>query len=103
MKKFAFALIALAAVSSFADEYVRGHYRKDGTYVEGHHRTAPDNNPYNNYSTQGNTNPWTGQQGTVSPYSQQQPAYQPPSNYAAPRSSYSQQCGYTSTGQYVCR
>ena len=29
---------------------VRGYFRKDGTYVQPHTRTAPDGNPYNNLS-----------------------------------------------------
>ncbi len=40
--------------------YVRGYYRKDGTYVRPHYRTAPDGNPRNNYSYPGNYNPNTG-------------------------------------------
>ena len=40
--------------------YVRGYYRKDGTYVRPHYRSAPDGNPYNNYSFPGNYNPNTG-------------------------------------------
>ena len=39
---------------------VRGYYRKDGTYVKPHYRSAPDGNPYNNYSYPGNYNPNTG-------------------------------------------
>ena len=39
---------------------VRGYYRKDGTYVSPHYRSAPDGNPYNNYSFPGNYNPNTG-------------------------------------------
>lgn len=39
---------------------VKGYYRKDGTYVRPHYRTAPDGNPYNNYSYPGNYNPNTG-------------------------------------------
>ena len=39
---------------------VRGYYRKDGTYVRPHYRSAPDGNPYNNYSFPGNYNPNTG-------------------------------------------
>lgn len=39
---------------------VKGYYRKDGTYVRPHYRTAPDGNPYNNYSFPGNYNPNTG-------------------------------------------
>ena len=39
---------------------VRGYYRKDGTYVSPHYRSAPDGTPYNNYSFPGNYNPNTG-------------------------------------------
>jgi len=96
---FAVLLLAVVAVPVLADEYVQGYYRKDGTYVQGYHRTTPDNNPYNNYSTRGNVNPYTGQAGTVNPYQQQQvqPAYAPPPTYRTPV------CGYLSNGQYVCR
>ena len=38
-------------------------------------RSAPDNNIYNNYSTKPNINPYTGQTGTVNPYSQPAPSY----------------------------
>lgn len=44
---------------------VRGHVRKDGTYVAPHHRTAPDGNFQNNWSTSGNYNPYTGEEGKV--------------------------------------
>jgi hypothetical protein len=40
--------------------YVRGYFRKDGTYVRPHYRSAPDGNPYNNWSFPGNVNPYTG-------------------------------------------
>ncbi len=39
---------------------VKGYFRKDGTYVQPHTRTAPDGNPLNNYSFPGNYNPNTG-------------------------------------------
>ena len=56
------------AVPAFADDtYVRGHTRKDGTYVQPHFRSAPDGN-LNNWSTQGNVNPYTGKEGTRDPY-----------------------------------
>lgn len=41
------------------DVHVRGYTRKDGTNVQPHWRSAPDGNPYNNYSFPGNTNPYT--------------------------------------------
>lgn len=74
MKKLAVLICAALAASAFADStYVRPHVRKDGTYVEGHFRTTPDSSRMNNYGTQGNFNPYTGQAGTVNPYSQPQP------------------------------
>lgn len=60
------------------DVYVDGHFRQDGSYVQPHHRSAPDRNPYNNYGAQGNSNPYTGQQGAVQPqpyYTQPAPTY----------------------------
>jgi hypothetical protein len=44
--------------------HVRGYYRKDGTYVRPHYRSAPDGNFNNNWSTKGNVNPYTGEPGT---------------------------------------
>lgn len=65
MKKLILCLaLVLFPASAFAwgnDVHVKGHYRKDGTYVQDHYRTKPDNNPYNNYSYPGNTNPYTGE------------------------------------------
>lgn len=72
------ALVMSAA--NARDVYVDGHMRKDGTYVAPHHRSAPDRNQYNNYGSQGNTNPYTGQQGNVPP----QPYYGQPQPYQNP-------------------
>lgn len=49
------------------DVYVHGYTRRDGTQVEGHWRSRPDGNPYNNWSSQGNVNPYTGKIGTQDP------------------------------------
>jgi hypothetical protein len=75
--KILFALLGLVLVSqtAAADTYVRGYMRNNGTYVEPHHRTNPNNNVFDNYSTQGNTNPYTGQQGTVDPYKPSNPGF----------------------------
>lgn len=43
-----------------ADVVVHGYRRSNGTSVPTHMRTAPDGNPYNNYSYPGNLNPYTG-------------------------------------------
>lgn len=86
--------IAALSVSAWAQTYVQPHVRKDGTYVEGHMRSSPNSSRQDNYSTQGNYNPYTGEKGTVDPY-KQTPSYQAPS--------YGQQCGYTKAGNYICR
>jgi hypothetical protein len=49
------------------DQQVNGFTRSNGTYVEPYHRSQADGNPYNNYSTQGNVNPYTGQEGHRKP------------------------------------
>ncbi len=46
--------------------YVSGHFR-NGTYVEPHYRTAPNSTNRDNFSTLGNTNPYTGQSGWILP------------------------------------
>ena len=43
---------------------VRGHFRKDGTYVMPHYRSRADSSFWNNWSTSGNLNPYTGKYGT---------------------------------------
>ena len=54
---------------SFADVYVHGYFRSNGTYVAPYYRSDPDGNPYNNFSTRGNVNPYTGEPGYKNPYS----------------------------------
>jgi hypothetical protein len=75
MKKLMLIVIVYLALANQAlarDVYVQGHMRSDGTYVQPYHRSSPDHNVSNNYPTQGNINPYTGQIGTVSPYQHQQ-------------------------------
>lgn len=73
MKKFltmvgAICLFVLSLGSVvFGDEYVRGYFRRDGTYVQPHWRSSPDGNPYNNYNYPGNVNPYTGERATGNP------------------------------------
>jgi hypothetical protein len=42
---------------------VRGYVTKNGTYVSPHYRTNPDKKYYNNWSSKGNINPYTGKVG----------------------------------------
>lgn len=97
MKKLVLLAVLTAAGIASAQTYVQPHVRKDGTFVEGHVRSAPNSTPLDNYSTRGNSNPFTGQQGTVNPWAQPSPFTQPQ------QPSYGTQCGIASNGQYVCR
>src|SRR6516225_7374322 len=47
-----------------ADVSVRGYYRQNGTYVQPHHRSAPNGTVTDNYSYRGNVNPHNGSVGT---------------------------------------
>lgn len=47
---------------------VKGYFRKDGTYVEPHHRSEPNSTKLDNYTTEGNYNPYTLEDGNRSPY-----------------------------------
>ncbi len=66
MLGMALGIMCLSSVVSA--EYVRGHYRSNGTYVQGYHRSSANGTKMDNYSTRGNYNPYTGAKGTRSPY-----------------------------------
>ncbi len=61
------AVIALLMTFAHADVWVRGHFKGDGSYVQGHFRSSINSTPYDNWSTKGNTNPYTGKKGTITP------------------------------------
>ena len=42
---------------------VSGYYRSNGTYVDSHVRTMPNSTNWDNFSTHGNSNPFTGSTG----------------------------------------
>jgi hypothetical protein len=53
------ALFVVPSVA-LAQVYVNPYMRRDGTMVQGHFKSLPDGNPYNNYSYPGSMNPYTG-------------------------------------------
>ncbi len=74
-------LLFMAGAALAQDVHVRGYFKKDGTYVAPHYRSAPNTTTQDNWSTKGNVNPYTGQPGTRNP----QPA-SPYGVYSAPAS-----------------
>ena len=65
MKVFAVLALLCACVSAWASPvHVRPTVTKQGQYRQQHYRTAPNHTQRDNYSTKGNTNPFTGKPGT---------------------------------------
>lgn len=62
------SMLAAFSLSAHADTYVQGYTKSDGTYVQGHWRSSGNNTTSDNYSTRGNTNPYTGEKGTKPDY-----------------------------------
>lgn len=70
------SLVALVGVSSaeagghrgeyHSSSHVNGYYRSNGSYVSPHYRSGRDGYHNNNWSVQGNVNPYTGKPGTKS-------------------------------------
>lgn len=58
-------LLAAGAASAQSSHSVRGYLRSDGTYVARHMQTNSNSTRMDNWSTQGNVNPYTGRAGTV--------------------------------------
>lgn len=83
MQKALLGLLGIVCSASAAAQtvYVRPHIRSDGTYVPGHHRTAPNSTRTDNWSSAPNVNPYNGRQGQIDPYRPQtprQPQQRPP-------------------------
>lgn len=57
-------LITGSSTTAYGQEYVHGYTRSDGTYVAPYYRSEPDDTVTNNYSYEGNVNPYTGEVGT---------------------------------------
>lgn len=47
---------------------IKGYTKKNGAYVQPHFRSSPNRSKFDNWSTKGNYNPYTGKKGTVSPF-----------------------------------
>lgn len=104
MKNLLFAAVMLfISICSFAQTsvYVNGCTRSNGTNIQGHYRTSPNSTRNDNWSTLGNSNPYTGIAGTKQGDSYFQisiPSY-PNNSYSTPSHS-SVSLGYYSTPTY---
>lgn len=60
----ALLLVMVSPVSAYVR--VRGYTRNSGTYVAPHYRSNSNFTRYDNWSTRGNVNPYTGRRGSRS-------------------------------------
>lgn len=83
--------------------YVSGYYRSNGTYVKSHYRTAPNSTNRDNFSTRGNTNPYTGQAGYITPDNNTSSTYMPStySNQTYSTSSYERKNSSSTNTSYI--
>ncbi len=95
-----FLFIVFAAFGQTSTKHVRvnGYYRKDGTYVRPHYRTAPNSTNRDNFSTYGNTNPYTGKPGWIPPDNN---SIQSTSEYNTTSSSITKSDNWTETSIYT--
>ena len=63
MKTLTAILLISFSFGAIADQSVRGYIKRDGTYVAPSMRSSPNNYKFDNYSSEGNYNPYTGQPG----------------------------------------
>lgn len=74
MKKLIFGIIVFFLLVSFTFSIyaktvrVRGGTTKYGTYRQPHFRTSPNRTKFDNWSTRGNINPYTGRKGSADPF-----------------------------------
>lgn len=70
------AYISISASPVEALSRVKGYYKpKTGTYVQPHYRTSSNTSKFDNWSTKGNYNLFTGKKGTVDPFKSSYKSY----------------------------
>lgn len=68
MKKLLYIVLLLCfTLPCYSAQRVNGYMRSNGTYVAPHYRSSSDSYKFNNYSTRGNVNPYTGKKGYTTP------------------------------------
>lgn len=77
--KYLVLILTLTSPLFAQAEYVNGYVKSNGTVVQPYIRSESNGTKLDNYSSQGNTNPYTGQRGTQNNYS---------NPYSSPRNNY---------------
>jgi hypothetical protein len=61
------SLLGIGSAFAASSHYVRGYTTRSGTYVLPHRQTNPNGSKFDNWSTKGNINPYTGRRGMRKP------------------------------------
>jgi hypothetical protein len=69
---FASVCVPALAWENYNSHAVSGYTRSNGTYVQPHYQSNSNATKQDNWSTSGNSNPYTGQQGYTNVNTQQQ-------------------------------
>lgn len=72
---FVIFILSFVSISLAGDVYVKGYYRNNGTYVQPHYRSSPNNTMRDNWSYKGNVTPYTSKEGYKSYPSLTFPSY----------------------------
>ena len=64
MRRLLLVLLLCAPLAHARPVHVRGSVTRRGRYRQPHYRTSPNRTQWDNYSTKGNANPYTGKRGT---------------------------------------
>ena len=101
MKQIGILVLVLSTCAAAqAQTWVNGYTRQDGTYVEGHMRSAPNSTRYDNYNAENSvygSTPYTGQRGTQRDEFSSPPTYNP--SYGEERRS---RCYRDAFGDRIC-
>lgn len=63
------SFLSLSAITEARTVSVKGYYKPStGRYVAPSYRTSPNSYKFDNYSTKGNYNPYSGKTGTINYY-----------------------------------
>ncbi len=68
MKTLLTILLLTITTISYSQTRVGGYIKSNGAYIEPHYRSSANQTKYDNYSTKGNINPYTGKLGTKNVY-----------------------------------
>ena len=71
-------VVGLITPIASAQQRVRGYMRSNGTYVQPYYKTRANSTRFDNYSTKGNYNPYSGRRGYKNPYGSSFNSYSQP-------------------------